>query len=243
MATMRRDNDNEPITPLPILLLAVPGDRDARSRDDGWVMGLEHAYGGGGTAIDRLPVRLVPRNGLQQYANLKTRAAFESAFGSVPEGVRATILLMLGIAVAAEEKDLEKVAKLAGNAAIATGKAWAVISVGPSPWDGVAAALNAGLSGTGSHPVTVVLWQKKESQLMPALLCFDTAQALFAQALFFIARQGLGLCRRCGNPFFAVRGNQSWCNYKCRVADSMKRYRAKLKRVKATKKSKPKSKK
>ena len=227
MVKVRSINHNEAITKLPVLLIADP-----KVGLDGWVTGPEEAYpqGEGLTVIKRHPVRVLPETALDQFANPKTRAAFESVFGRVPQDTSRQLLSMLGVCGAAAKNDLQQVAILAGQAAAATGKGWPLVSAGPSLWDGVAAALNAGLSGgSSSRPPTPVLWQKKESQLLPALLCFDAAQALFAHALFRISgKRGLLACRRCGNPFFASRHQQSFCSYRCRTAEAMKRYRAKL---------------
>ena len=224
MANTRSTNDNEAITKLPILLIAGEG-----VKGDGWIAAPElvQVLSGKGMVLKRQPVRVVPERALAQFASPKTRGAFESAFGHIPETSAKQLLSLLAIAHAAEKKDLKQVAILVERAETSAGTAvpsWAVASAVHSPWDRVGAALNTGL-----HKSMLVLWQK-ETQLVPGLLCWDTAQALFAHALFVITgKMGLGVCRRCGNPFFASRSRQSFCSYRCRAAQAMKRYRKKLK--------------
>lgn len=182
-----------------------------------------------GGIIKRVPVRLLPKNALVQFADPSTRPAFESTFGTISEDARRQLLWMVGLKKAAEANNLEKVRNFAGQAAVATGKAWAVVSVGPSPWDGVACALNSGLSSADSLSPRPVVWQRQESQLVPALLCSDASQALFARALFDIGgKWGMGTCAHCGTPFIATRSNQSYCDDNCRTNAAMRRYRTRL---------------
>lgn len=218
---MRSTNDNEAITRLPVLLLS------SQENSEGWVTASEGAqvHGQKLIVLKRFPVRVVPESALAQFASPKTRAAFEATYGRVPEEFARQLLSMLGIVGAAETNDLGKVAMLAERAAPkGLAASWAKLNAVISPWNKAAATLNTGLLGT-----MPVLWQK-ESQLAPALLCRTPQMALFAHALFAITgKYGLRGCRRCGTPFFASRNRQSFCSYKCRTAEAMKRYRANLK--------------
>jgi hypothetical protein len=213
---------------MPILLL-LRSDREGWKDNDGWITGPERAHpdGNGLKIIERNPVRVVPENALLRFVSPKTRAAVESSFGRISNDACELLSSLLGIAGAARDHDLGQAVEFAGRAAVKTGKLWPIVSVA-SLWDGVAAAINAGLSD--KLRATPVVWQKTESQLMPALLCSDAAQALLAHALFTITGQrGLRVCQRCGNPFFAARGTHSFCTYRCRTANAMKGYRKKLK--------------
>jgi hypothetical protein len=214
---VKRDNDNKAITTLPVLLLT------RSDSGDGWVTAPDPnpvlVHGEKLRVLKRHPVRIVPEDALQQFASPKTRPKFEAEFGRIPEEFSRQLLSMLGIAGAARKNALSQVAMLAARAA-PKGKlaaSWARLSAVVSPWDRVAATLNTGLFG-----IMPVIW-KKESQLRPALLCLTAQRALFAHALFRVG--GVGACRRCGNPFFASRDKQSYCSYRCRVAEAMKRYR------------------
>jgi len=225
---VERANDNEAITRLPVLVLAEKGS------GDGWVttpdpnIGLVH--GEKLRVLKRYPVRVLPVGALQQFlktrGKLEKRAKFEAEFGHVPEDFAQQLVSTLSIAGAAREHDLRRVAALAEKAA-PKGKlapSWAKVSAVVSPWDNVAATLNTGLFGA-----MPVIWQK-ESRLAPALLCRTLQMALFAHAMFAaIGKFGLGFCRRCGNPFFASRKDQTSCSYRCRAAEAMRRYRASLK--------------
>jgi hypothetical protein len=173
-------------------------------------------------------VRVMPANALAQFASPRTRAAFEAAYGRVPGDFTQQLLSMLGIVGAAKSNDLVKVAILAERAAPkGLPASWAKLNAVISPCDKAAATLNTGLFGT-----MPVLWQKG-SLLAPALFCLTPAQALFAHALFQVG--GVGVCRRCGNPFLASRAKQSYCSHKCRVAEGMQRYRRRLKQQQASK--------
>jgi hypothetical protein len=221
---MKSANDNEAITKLPILLFA------RKDSGEGWIAASEPAlvHGESVRVLKRYPVRVVPANALAQFAHPSTRAVFEATYGRIPEAFSQQLLPMLGIAGAIRKSDLKTVAMLAERAANPTGKlaaAWAKLNAVVTPWDKVAATLNTGLFG-----IMPVLWQR-EAQLAPALFCQTPQMALFAHALFTVtSRHGLRVCRRCGNPFFALRDNHSSCGYKCRVAQAMKRYRRNLKR-------------
>ena len=233
---MIRANDNEAITKrqpasarLPVLFL---GRKDV---GDGWVTSHQstHLHGQRITLSKRYPVRVVPVSALDQF--VKTR---RTELGAVPKDFAHQLFSMLGIAGATLENDPRKAAKLAQRAALqatlAKGEkgtvaaSWDKLSTFLSPWDKVAATLNTGLFGA-----VPVLWQKG-TQLAPALLCQTPAQALFAHALFRVSgKHGLGVCSRCGNPFFASREQHVFCSYQCRVAAAMKRYRRNLKRRRA----------
>lgn len=226
---LKRANDNDTITRLPILL------QTEQDCGDGWFVSPAPTTirGERVTKPRRNPVRVVPASALPQFASPTTRASFEAAYGSVREDFTLQLLSLLGIAGATKNNDLEKVAMLAERASGSRGKLATsidTVSAVISPWDKVGATLNTGLFGIISvTPVMPVLWQKG-SHLTPALLCQTPAQALFAHALFEVAgRQGMGVCRRCGNPFFATRTQHSYCGYRCRQAEAQKRYRRKLK--------------
>jgi len=208
-------SDNEAITRLPVLLFTT------EDNGDGWVA-APVLQSNGQRIVTRRPVRRVPPSVLEQFASPKTRASFETTYGSIRHDFTQQLLSMIGIAGAAKKNDLKQVAILAERAATPREKLAA-----SSPWDRVAAALNTGLFRT-----LPVLWQK-EQQLVPALLCLTPAQALFAHALFRLA--GVGRCRKCGSPFFAVRSRQHYCGYRCRVAEAMRRYRRKVEKGKAGK--------
>lgn len=220
---MRRYNYNEAITGFPVLL---PATKDS---GDGWVAAPEPVQLEGQRVplFKRHPVRVVPAEALIQFANPETRATFEAAFGRVEADFRLQLLSMLGIVNAIEKDDTTMAAEMAARATASHGEvaaSWARAEALFSPWDKAAATLNAGL-----FRIMPVLW-RKGTQLAPALLCRTPAQALFAHALFRVTgKHGLGVCRRCGNPFFASRSRQSFCSYKCRTAEAMKRYRANLK--------------
>lgn len=214
--------------------MLLPATKDS---GDGWVAAPEPVQLEGQRVplFKRHRVRVVPAEALIQFANPETRATFEAAFGRVEADFRLQLLSMLGIVNAIEEDDTTMAAEMAARAAASQGEvavAWARAETLFSPWDKAAATLNTGLFG-----IMPVLWQKG-SQLTPALLCRTPAQALFAHALYKVTgKHGLGVCRRCGNPFFASRNRQSFCSYKCRTAEAMKRYRANLK-LKESKKRK-----
>jgi hypothetical protein len=173
--------------------------------------------------LKRHAVRVVPADALRKFASPNSRAKFEADFGRIPIDFSRQLLSVLGIANAAEKHDFKQVAILAERAVATAGKsavAWSKLNAVLSPWDKVTATLN-----TGIHGAFPVVWQRG-SQLIPALLCRSPQTALFAHALFAVTgKYGLGYCRRCGNPFFASRAKQSYCSYRCRVAEGMKRYR------------------
>jgi hypothetical protein len=204
-----------------VLVLATGNTRE------GWVTAPDSApvqvQGERLRVLKRHPVRVVPSEALQQFVRRQTRAKFEAIYGPVPQDFGRQLLAMLGIVDAVRENNPQQVAKMAERAA-PRGKlaaSWATVQAVMLPWDRVAATVNTGLFGT-----MLVLWQQSASQAVPALLCRTASQALFALAVFRLSgKHGARICRRCGNPFFASRDKQRYCNYRCRIAAGMERYR------------------
>lgn len=197
---------------------------------EGWISVLEYGVPGGifkdAQFLGAQPVREVPESALDHFMDRNTRPQFEAAFGRIPRERTEQLILILGMADAARKDDFDQALAMANRAA-KKGKLVEPIAALDSfrmPWSSVGAALNAGLSGSA-----LVLWER-DSQIVPALYCRDAAMALLAHVIFRISGlHGLGICRRCGKSFSASRNRQSFCGYKCRTAEGMKRYRARLK--------------
>ena len=207
--------------PITVLLRSAEG--------DGWIC----EYDGDGMPPKRQSVRVVPEEALDQFRKL-ARAGFETTFGQITEQVRQKLVTMSRIAQASKTRDLKKVAKLAwetvsseipapGDDLVKSRYRVASAAV-RSPLDAVGAMLNAEL-GTGR--TSVVMWQResrRDSHLMPALLCSDVTQALFIHALFRLSRKwGLKICPHCKALFSSSQFQGDCCSRRCSLAENSKR--------------------
>jgi endogenous inhibitor of DNA gyrase (YacG/DUF329 family) len=93
-------------------------------------------------------------------------------------------------------------------------------------------AFLAGHINNGLSEVRFVVWQDdKTKKLRPGIYCFLTRQLAYAALITQLGRPGsISFCKRCGIQFERKRQRHPYCTARCRVADAMKRYRAKRKR-------------
>lgn len=186
-------------------------------REDGYVYETgqeEHDGITGAEYISRLPVAKFPF-GIEAFRN--THELRKLPFGGVLE-------LHLQLVDALEQGDMKRVAGLREDL-IEPDAELEYESL--SAHDLLARDLNDALSG-----VRYVIWREKESRMLRSgILCKTLKQAAYAMLANSLGRPGgLGICKRCGALFQKRRTSQPYCSANCRVAEAMKRYRARKKR-------------
>lgn len=235
MATVRTTNHNEPITaiselpraPIPILVSAPVRQRDGRSvfPTPKVVRGRERLV------LQQRDLRIVPRESLEQFVDSRKRRDFEKQFGPVPDEDRKELiyLLNLGGAVSESKQDLQRALAALDKAVRARSEGepdidhHLYVEARQTPAYALCRIMNRGIQRVRF----IVWWVERERRLAPGLYCEDTSSALFALALVSLGGPGsLCVCLRCGTPFFARRGKQVYCSYRCQTAAAMMRYRA-----------------
>ena len=175
-------------------------------------------------------VRIVPITALEMFVTPWRGEEFEKAFGPVDEAWHKKLIYLfkLAEAIGGDGWELKKCIEegLAGKHIRERALSDPIRELGEQ--------FNMGIYTT----VNVIWWAEHEKRFAPGLFCPDMPTALYALALTRIGEPGgLSVCLRCGKPFLRSRGTgkQSYCNYRCRSAAAMVRYRKRQVRRKKTK--------
>jgi hypothetical protein len=158
--------------------------------------------------------------------NPQFKEEFKSKYGELPSQWRDVLYDDLQIADALEQGDSNRASQLIEKH-LGDPK-WNKAAVAASdPAAFLASHITAGLRG-----VRVVLWKEDGSgKLRPGLYCPQPRQLTYGLLVAHLGKPGsYTACKRCGGLFQKRRAWQPYCSYKCRVAEAMKRYRAKKKK-------------
>lgn len=211
---------------LPVLVPINESQMDYRRRAGIFEPVDGYFYADGGNMV---PVRCVSEP-VGTLSSQKKWKAFEAKYGfTIHEPTRKNLFFMVMLAKALEGPDPNRGVQDAlryyrGDQPDGLFREGGPVSQGiqQEPLRVVLEMLNNGLEE--ARPVVWWSFTKKRASL--GLYCPNANSALYALALKGMGLPGgLGVCQRCGNPFYRSRRTQRYCSHRCQLNASMRRFR------------------